>query len=241
MKALAAVALLWLLPGAVEAACREIPAVPVHITKSGAYCLKQDLIAHLEPEEAAILVAADAVVLDLGGFTLSGRGGFGVKGTGRSEVTIRNGTIRGFRRGVVLEGSGGLHVVEGLKTESRDEGLRVEGRGNLVRANSIARHGTGPGLIVRGALARILQNEVTLASVHAAAAIALLDAQGTIVEGNRVSGPRRSGSVGVAVTSGDGVLVLGNDLRSSEQGVVFEGGRGLSHGNLEPDGGADAR
>jgi hypothetical protein len=239
MKALAAVALLWLLPGALEAGCREIAAVPVQITKGGAYCLKQDVIAHLEREEAAIVVAADAVVLDLGGFTLSGRGGFGLKATGRSEVTIRNGTIRGFRRGVLLEGSGGLHVVEGLKIESQDEGLRVEGRGNLVRANSIARHGTGPGLIVRGALARVLQNEVTLASGRAGAAIALRDADGAIVEGNRVSGQARSGSVGVVVTSGDAVLVLGNDLRSSDEGVLFEGGRGLSHGNLEPDGGTN--
>jgi hypothetical protein len=242
MKALAVLVLISALPGVGEAACREVQTVPVQITRSGVYCLRQDLAAQLEIEEAAIVVAADAVVLDLGGFTLSGHGGFGVRATGRREVTVRNGAIRGFRRGVFLEGTGGLHLVEGLTTESKDEGLRIEGTGNLVRRNTIARHGNGPGLVVSGALARILGNEVASASGHSSTAISLLHASGSIVEGNRISGTPRPGSVGVAVSSGDDVLLLDNDLRAAEQGIVFErGSRGLSHGNLEAIGGTDAR
>jgi hypothetical protein len=199
------------------------------------------LEAQLTPQETAILVEADGVSLDLGGFRLSGRGGFAVRATGRREIVVRNGAIRGFRRGVALDGSGGLHVVEALKIESRDEALRVQGRGSTIRSNTLARQSPGPSLIVRGALSRILGNDVALAPAHTGAAIEIREAGGTIVERNRLSGQPSHGSVGVAFVSGDDVLVLENDLMASEQGVAFQGARGVSRGNLERNGGGDAR
>jgi nitrous oxidase accessory protein NosD len=50
---------------------------------------------------AGLVVGADGVTLDLGGHTVAGnRLGFGVAVAGRRAVTIRNGTVSGFRVGV---------------------------------------------------------------------------------------------------------------------------------------------
>jgi parallel beta-helix repeat protein len=50
-----------------------------------------------------LIVGADGITIDLGGFTLSGDGGAsddGIDVNGHAKVTIRNGTVRNFQRGI---------------------------------------------------------------------------------------------------------------------------------------------
>jgi hypothetical protein len=58
------------------------------------------LIVDLVCPGDGLVVGADDVTLDLGGHTITGAGtGTGIAVTGRSGVTVRNGTIAGFRTG----------------------------------------------------------------------------------------------------------------------------------------------
>lgn len=74
-----------------------ITSVPYTISTSGSYYLTQNLTASV----TAIIINADDVTLDLGGFTLTGPGSsYGILMNGRSNVEIRNGTIRNFTYGI---------------------------------------------------------------------------------------------------------------------------------------------
>ena len=74
----------------------------------------------------------------------------GVLALSRSNVTVRNCSIRGFRYGVRLEGSG--HVVEdNLLDNNTSVGIRVFGDGSMVRRNRVLDTGASPvGTIAAG-------------------------------------------------------------------------------------------
>jgi hypothetical protein len=72
--------------------------IPLTITESGSYYLTGDVTV----TGIAITIEADDVVIDLSGFSITGNPGssYGVMINGRSNVEIRNGTIRNFIRAV---------------------------------------------------------------------------------------------------------------------------------------------
>jgi len=83
---------------------------------------------------AAIEIDADNVTLDLTGVTLMGgasepwqREGIGVHSAGRSDVTVRGGTIRGYRFGIFLQGKEGtgsdIKVIGSDVSENRAQRL----------------------------------------------------------------------------------------------------------------------
>jgi hypothetical protein len=82
-----------------------ITAIPVTIEESGVYHLIGNFSV-TEGHASAITVRADDVVIDLGGFTLTGPGigtGRGVSGEDVAGVTVRNGSILDFgNAGIVL-------------------------------------------------------------------------------------------------------------------------------------------
>src|SRR5688572_4995292 len=76
------------------------------ITSPGIYTLDRDL-AYSGGFGAAIMIAADNVVIDLNGHRITGSGGAGnsakaIVATNQSNITIRNGSIDGFFYGVEL-------------------------------------------------------------------------------------------------------------------------------------------
>ena len=131
--------------------CKKISALPVTITVEGNYCVTKDLSTSISSatEVAAIEIRADNVVLDLGGFTVSYNPPdntsvvrairtFGV----RRAVTVRNGTIKGFRAVYLIGDNVGLdnagNVVENLRVlDCVNLGIAVYGNGNIVRDNHI--------------------------------------------------------------------------------------------------------
>ena len=97
----------------------DTPGFPVTINQPGSYRLTGNLT--LTEDATAILVEAEPVTVDLNGFTIecqAGAAGGGpcesgsaVDGNFKSNVTVKNGTVRGFGNGLFSAESPGIaHV-----------------------------------------------------------------------------------------------------------------------------------
>ena len=86
-------------------------------------------------------------MLDLNGFKLGGLAAgpgttaSGIQALNRQNITIKNGTIRGFFRGILLRNDSGAsqgHVVEDIRADqNRFGGIEVQGSGTIVRNNQV--------------------------------------------------------------------------------------------------------
>lgn len=155
--------------------CTAIASLPAVISTAGVHCLTKNLTSSLAAGNA-IEIATSNVVLDLNGFRLAGNAGpgtgaFGIHANDRQNITIRNGTIRGFRQGIVLEGTSSRgHLVEDIRADANFEvGMQVNGSGVIVRRNHILNTGgttfLGPnaltyGIYTAGSGVRILDNDI---------------------------------------------------------------------------------
>src|SRR5262245_60824840 len=127
--------------------CTAIASVPAVISTAGVFCLTANVTSNSAVTNA-IEIQANNVVIDLNGFKLAGNAGaasaaFGIHATGRQNITIRNGTIRGFRQGIVFEGGSSRgHLVEGIRADSNFEvGIQVNGTGCVIQGNQILNTG----------------------------------------------------------------------------------------------------
>jgi hypothetical protein len=153
--------------------CTPVTVVPTTISVAGIYCLTGDILSALAGG-SAIEIASNNVVLDLNGHRLSNLGAgpsnlaVGVLATGRQNVTIKNGTIRGFYSGVRLDGNTQA-VVEGIRFD-RNYGQAVYGlicQGSLIRDNLITNTGGRPedgasatAIFVGGLYNRVINNDI---------------------------------------------------------------------------------
>ncbi len=131
--------------------CTVIDSIPFIITVQGIYCLTGNLASSLTSGEM-ITVATNNVTIDMNGFKLGGlAAGAGTLANGifaldRRNITIRNGSIRGFLRGIFLDGDAATssgHLLEDLRLDGNTFiGAIVEGTGNIIRNNQVVN--TGP-------------------------------------------------------------------------------------------------
>lgn len=220
--------------------CDRINSVPVVINAPGVYCLDRHLSTGIA-SGAAITIASDDVTLDLGGFTLAGTAGstgaaIGIHAVTRQNVTIRDGTVRGFEVGISLFG-GSNNLVERI----RAVGNQLRGIGNVGGERNIVRQSQAlqtPGrlgaasppsaLAVGGTGSRALDNDVfgfpglagpggDLVGVGIA-----VGGTGVVVQGNRVGNPPAAGpSFGIEVDPGSAdVLVIDNRITTVETGIA---------------------
>ena len=104
--------------------CTPITALPAVITVQGIYCFTPDLATAMTSGNA-IDIQTSNVVLDLNGFKLGGLGAglgtnaFWIHARDRQNITIKNGTIRGFFEGIVLVDAGASqgHIVEDIRAD----------------------------------------------------------------------------------------------------------------------------
>lgn len=133
--------------------CTGIASLPATITVPGVYCFKQDL-ATSQTSGAAITVTANSVTLDMNGWKLGGLTGGpnsqadGVVGTNIKNFILRNGTIKGFRKGVSLVGigtEGEGHIVEDMLLDANLlMGISVNNVSRYqVRRNTVLNTGNG--------------------------------------------------------------------------------------------------
>ena len=174
--------------------CREVTAFPANLVDPGVYCLSYKHIDFPLMSGVLIKISADNVVLDLNGATLDGtpkRNGvfsWGIQSYGHSNITVRNGTIRGFNYGISLTAPLGYvnttvrpsHslLVENVRLiENRTAGMEVIGYDSLIRGNYVAHTGGSPdprltghawGIIAAGDGLRLIDNDVTYTHVNTA-------------------------------------------------------------------------
>jgi hypothetical protein len=188
------------------------------ITTPGVYCLTKALVTNITVG-FAIDVQANNVVIDLNGHRLGGLGAgtgtnaIGISSLDHQNITVRNGTIRGFYTAIILSGAASRgHVVEDIRADLNTRGgILVAGSGSIIRNNTVvATGGTtiigGPGtrlygIITSGDGHRVLNNDV-----------------GTFVLGGVEA------SIGVSFSGGPGNLAAGNRITDADYGVVYQGG-----------------
>jgi hypothetical protein len=225
--------------------CTEITSVPYFANTPGIYCLKSSL-SFTGSAGSAIEIQSDDVVLDLNGHLLdgsaagAGTSAWGIRAANHKNVTVRNGTIRGFYVGMFIgwitaEWTG--NVVEHLLLDrSTGYAMITYGPGIVIRKNRITKTGGSAfsaspvGIYAGGAGAHVIDNEVidTVESGGGLArAISLDSAPGAAVERNVISnaslGPSSSYAVYI-LNSSNRSTVVGNRIANLRNGIFFSGG-----------------
>ncbi len=192
------------------------------------YCLTTSLTTSITTG-AAIDVQANNVIIDLNGFRLAGlaagpgTGAFGIHASNRQNITVKNGTIRGFLLASFFETSGGSqgHLVEDIRAgQNTAGGVQVQGTGSIIRNNQIVATGgstmpLGPSvyiteIVVIGDGNRVIYNDVTT-----------------------VAQTQSAPALGIGVMSGNGTIVLNNRItNAADYGIVFLTATGKYRDNL---------
>jgi nitrous oxidase accessory protein NosD len=124
-----------------------ISSLPVIITTPGTWCLKGD-VATAMMSGSAISVQSNNVTIDCNGFKIGGLGAglntatYGIEAFNRTNVTVRNCTVRGFYWGVVLSSAVGGYLVEDNRFDGNTSAaLLAFGEGTTIRDNQILHTG----------------------------------------------------------------------------------------------------
>lgn len=121
----------------------DAPGFPVTISIRGSYRLSSGLFVPADTD-GIVITAAEGVSIDLNGFQITGNGGeFGVGNVGGAAhgMSVRNGSVTGFREGVSI-GASASEVRDVRAFENSSAGIQVSGN-VLVTGNSVARNGVG--------------------------------------------------------------------------------------------------
>lgn len=190
--------------------CTAITSLPYVISTQGVYCFTGNLSAGMTFGKA-IDIQTNNVTIDMNGFKLgnlsagSGTNASGIWAHNRKNITIRNGTIRGFFAGVFLRDSTGVfssggHLVEDIRANgNKYYGLRVEGADNIVRRNHVISTGGSTyyansfsyGIHTYGPNVRILNNNVektfAVGATAGAQGLRVTGAKGSVIANNHLS------------------------------------------------------
>ncbi len=200
--------------------CTEITSVPVTIKAQGIYCFKKDLTSSVASGNI-IQINASNVTIDmngrkLGGFTAGANTQVvGIAATNRRNITLRNGTVQGFRRGIVIDGTTDStgYVLEDLRIEGNTQtGIEVGGTNGIVRNN----------LVTNTGLASLLNNT--------AIGILLKDSSRAVVRGNLISYVLGTSQArGVSVDGSSMVEISDNTILDvgAAYGAISESMRGI--------------
>jgi len=194
--------------------CTVINSIPIIITVQGIYCLKGNLATSLAAGNM-IDVQTNNVTIDMNGFKLGGlAAGAGTLANGifafdRRNITIRNGSIRGFRFGIFLDGGAANssgHLLEDLRLDgNRQVGALVVGTGNIIRNNQVVN--TGP-----------------TDTGSSAFGLLIIDSNDSVVEGNVISSVSETGeSIGIHVLSSSLIEVRNNTVLRTEDATNNRG------------------
>lgn len=222
--------------------CTPITLVPYTINMSGVYCLKQDFVIALS-SGSAIAIAANDVTLDFNGFTVDGGGsvGDGVRADSKSNLTIRNGEIRGFSRGIfIYTPTSGYtdsraHIVEDMKlTDNLLAGINISAIGSIIRGNVVSNTGGSSAAspvagIYAAGTGNVVSNNVventdgTLGAGYAGRGIWVSQTDGSVVRGNTVTNTKgTTGTYGINTYPSLGSLLRDNYVSgASNYGVVM--------------------
>jgi hypothetical protein len=139
--------------------CTQINTLPTTITAGGHYCLNQNFSQVFTT--AAVNIAANNVVLDCNGHTITQAGTSAITGiyaSNRTQVTVANCTLNNFGRGIAFfesssGGSRGNRVLDNVVRRARVSGVQMAGTANVVEGNHISENlGSAASLYTYGIL-----------------------------------------------------------------------------------------
>jgi len=254
IKILTLIGLLLVIPGAWAETldCKPITTLPAVIKYQGIYCFTGNLTTNMNIGNA-IEIQTNNVTIDLNGWKLGGLAAgagtqtYGIYADQRKNITIRNGTIRGFYYGILLNDltpytTSQGHLIEDVRADKNTyTGINVRGRGNIVRRNQVVDTGGSTvstianGIHLLGPGARALNNDISGAAATGtgySAGIRITNGDGAVVEGNRIDDMSSfsTSSYGLIVYLSNDVLVAGNRITSAYFGISFSSGGGGSTG-----------
>jgi parallel beta-helix repeat protein len=207
------------------------------------------------PSGNAITINVNNVVIDLNGRKLGGGAAgpgteaYGIFAFQRKNITIKNGTIRGFKIGVYLDDASPHttsqgHIIEDIRADMNTYmGIVTLGRGNIIRNNQVVDTGgsTGTtyayGIATYGPGSRVLNNDVYETkeqSTGYAYGIYIYDGDGSVVLNNRVGNQAFGAgtSMGIDIGYSDNAIVKSNTISKMEYGIYFSVSTGLYGDNL---------
>ena len=213
------------------------PAAAVHVTCGQTIVASTTLDSNVGPCSEGLTIAADNVVLDLNGFTVSGTPaageGPGILVSGRTGVTVRNGTVTQFDTGVAIEGGSGntvtnMDIRDNRGTGDYGEGVLVyQSTGNTVSNNRITNNGPYGGISMLVASNNLIENNqivnnnmsTTNTSGIRLENVGRTGSNGNTIRGNLVQG---SGLDGIQIFAG------GSDNRISQNSVLNNNRDGIT-------------
>lgn len=229
-----------------------ISSAPFTITSSGSYYLT----GNLSSTGTGITVAADNVTIDLMGFTLSGDGSsnVGILLEGRSNVTIRNGTITGFGNSGIYESATHVtgNVVESVQLVNNaavvGSNLALWSKNNRVN-NIISKGGSVNTCIGLGESSRLSNSHISGCS---SLSVVQLFNYGVAIN-NVITGNPSTGSMLTIALSGQALnnvisdnpnasyniyatsnaLISGNTIRNGGDGVYAGSNNVIRDNNIE--------
>jgi parallel beta-helix repeat protein len=191
------------------------------ISKSGSYYLVGDRQCN---SAIGIRVDVNNVTIDLAGFSLIGNNGsgYGVYMSGRSNVEIRNGTVRNFSIGIGEESINGFgdRVIGVRAISNAGSGIHLVGKGNEVRGCTASNNGTSASSgnvygIFAGIGSTITGNTISNNGTFATTGVYVLMAgYGCTITGNTVSNNFTSANYGwlFGISAGAGSTIAGNTV-----------------------------
>ena len=234
--------------------CTAITSLPYTISTQGVYCLTGHLATNMASGNA-IEITVNNVFIDLNGYKIGNLAAgnttdaYGIYANYRQNITIQNGTIRGFRMGIFLRDESPYttsqgHVVENVRADMNYYvGIRVEGRGNVIRDNTVVDTGGSDsidnayGILAQGPGVIVEHNSV-IETVEKASgfsgSIFVGFSPGGVVWKNTVSnaafGP--GSSRGIYFVNSSGVFAQDNRISKMNYGIYFVTSSGKYMGNL---------
>ncbi len=211
------------------AVCTEIASLPAPINSPGIFCLKKNLSVNLA-SGSAITINANDVIIDFNGFRINNSAGAttsanGIAATNRKNITLRNGFIRGFLRGVfvreTITNASFAHLVEDLKvSDSLFIGIQVEGDNSTVRNNRVTNTGgsasnAAAGIVLRFADSGVISGNVVskVAEVTFGRGISVILSNRVHVLGNTIFDVSNATfDRGVEVDASDSVVIADNEM-----------------------------
>jgi len=221
--------------------CTPITTLPYVITVQGIYCFTGNLATSMATGNA-IEIQTNNVTIDMNGWKLGGlAAGAATQTNGifafqRKNITIRNGTIRGFYQGIWINDGPPFttsqgHLIEDIRADQNTYlGFEVRGRGNIVRRNQVVDTGGSTtitaafGIVLYGPGGRALNNDISgTAATGSAFGLYINTADGAVAEGNRIDDVNSgtSGTYGLYIYNSNDVLAAGNRITSADYGIYY--------------------
>ena len=183
---------------------------------TGNITLTNDLVACAGD---GLVIGAGGITVDLNGHLVQGTGlGVGVRNPGHHSVTIRNGTIRNFDHGVLLQAGSQGNTVAGISFDQTELAAvhLSDADGNQVRDSHVSGF-SGAAFHLAGGSSSNFVGRNTVAAGNGEAIVVEGGSDHNRLEGNALSG---SSDSGIRVDFSSNTIVIGNQVAGGSDAAI---------------------